>query len=176
MLDQWRPSRREMAAEVLGTAAISGWTGMWAWLADVEVWVLTLAILGAVLMCLVIILVITLLRGPRGYDKQSDRDLIHETVDHWMQRLKFGRWESSQKPNYSESLLITHSLNNTLLIGKIQDQPLLHVWSSLTWQPGTYNLNDLGWSNLKHDIALEMARFGIFSSTSENPYQIVFWV
>jgi len=176
MIEQWIPSRRDLVVQGIVLLGAAVWTGVWAYVAEQPVWVVTLAVLGAVVLALVSLMLVAIVRGPRRVDKQSDHELVQDTIDTWMKRLQFGRREITE-PGYSETIIIEHGLPvNVVKIGKLAARATIHVWSTRVWEQGQYNLNAVQWSDLRFNILLELARFGIFSRAQDPPYTIVFWV
>jgi hypothetical protein len=175
-MSQWLPSRKEFTAQVILFLLFPISSGVLAGLESVPYWAIVLIVLGTILLGLSSIAVYEHLRRPYRRRILEGKQLI-DMIDAWLRDNGYTRGPITLN-GYSHGISAQVG-GYTVWIAKEDNRNVLAFISGRIEGPVAAphfdTLDQSGRTNLKYDIAMELARFSVLYSMTDNPLTVAFW-
>ena len=136
-----------------------------------------LTTLGAIVGILAAVALWESLRRPFRRRVLTGKDLI-DTVDIWLREVGYGR-RPTEAEGYSHALIASFGSSNVLVAVEPTRNQLLFAAARTQSETDTTLLGGMSAKDqydLKYEFQLELARFGVFYSVTENPLSITVFV
>lgn len=175
----WLPSRRDLFIQGLLLAVVPVWNFVQTMVQGYPIWLVLVTTAGITVIVLVGYALVLALRGPRNVSNLSDDELM-DRIDVWIGKAGYGR-VNQQWPGHSHARRVTSFDNHTsMFIGKPDGRPMIVVVAERTWVnrdgAAVTSMTPSEWSDMQHDLALELVRFGVFYRHLPNPLTITYWL
>ena len=173
---QWMPSRKTLIAGSAFAVLIPALNGILAAIDGVPYWAISLIVLSTIVVVLGGIAIFENIRRPYRLHILEGKELI-DTIDSWLRDSGLTRGPA-QWEGYSQGIRITDDLRNVWIAKEDASNKLIFISARSEGATDTPYFNTIGkteWAELRYELAIELARFGVFYSIEENPLTVLYW-
>ena len=173
---QWMPSRRTLIAGSAFAVLIPSLNGILAAIDRVPYWAISLVVLTTLVVVLGGIAIFENIRRPYRVHILEGKELI-DTIDSWLRDNGFTRGPA-QWPGHSQGIIVTDNLRSVWIAKEDTSNKLIFISVRAEEATDTPSFNTIGkteWAEKQYDLAIELARFGVFYTIEENPLTVLYW-